>query len=90
MDGFRSFTSGLGLAALAVLPVFGVAQACAADQTVRVGIMSAEDEDIWSVVSQEALKRGLTVIVAKRLSEHLDLCGFVVMSGEPTNPHSTP
>jgi hypothetical protein len=29
-------------------------------------------------------------IVAKRLLEHLDMCGFVVMSGEPTEPHSTP
>jgi hypothetical protein len=29
-------------------------------------------------------------IVAKRLLEHLDLCGFVVMSGEPSEPHSTP
>jgi hypothetical protein len=29
-------------------------------------------------------------IVAKRLVEHLELCGFVVMSGEPTKPHSTP
>jgi D-methionine transport system substrate-binding protein len=51
-------------AALAALPVFGPAQAYAAEQTVRVGIMSAEDEDIWSVVSQEALKRGLTVKLA--------------------------
>jgi D-methionine transport system substrate-binding protein len=48
-------------AALFLLPVLGATQASAADQTVRVGIMSAEDEDIWSVVSQEALKRGLTV-----------------------------
>jgi D-methionine transport system substrate-binding protein len=47
-------------AALILLPILGVAQA-QADQTVRVGIMSAEDEDIWSVVSQEALKRGLIV-----------------------------
>lgn len=29
-------------------------------------------------------------LVARRLLEHLDLCGFVVMSGEPTKPHSTP
>jgi 4'-phosphopantetheinyl transferase EntD len=29
-------------------------------------------------------------IVAKRLLEHLDVCGFVVMSGESTKPHSTP
>jgi D-methionine transport system substrate-binding protein len=47
-------------AALLLLPILGAAQAHA-DQTVRVGIMSAEDEDIWSVVAQEALKRGLTV-----------------------------
>jgi hypothetical protein len=29
-------------------------------------------------------------IVAKRLVEHLALCGFVVMSGEPTKAHSAP
>ena len=32
-----------------------------ADQTIRVGIMSAEDEDVWAVVSQEAAKNGLTI-----------------------------
>jgi D-methionine transport system substrate-binding protein len=48
-------------AALVLLPLLGGAHSHAADQTVRVGIMSAEEEDIWSVVSQEALKRGLTV-----------------------------
>jgi D-methionine transport system substrate-binding protein len=31
----------------------------AASQTVRVGIMSAEDEDIWAVVKKEAAKQGL-------------------------------
>jgi hypothetical protein len=29
-------------------------------------------------------------IVAKRLVEHLRMCGYVVMSCEPTKPHSTP
>jgi len=32
-----------------------------ADQSIRVGIMSAEDEDVWAVVSQEAAKQGLTI-----------------------------
>lgn len=32
-----------------------------ADQTIRVGIMSAEDEEVWAVVSQEAAKQGLTL-----------------------------
>ena len=51
-------------AAAALLPLLGATHAYAANQTVRVGIMSAEDEDIWSVVSQEAVKRGLTVKLA--------------------------
>jgi hypothetical protein len=50
-------------AALAFSPWFAVAPACA-EQTIRVGIMSAEDEDVWTVVSQEAKKRGLTVKLA--------------------------
>ena len=48
------------LAALAVAPVFASIGA-RADQTIRVGIMSAEDEDIWSVVAKEAEKRGLKI-----------------------------
>ncbi|MBS3649446.1 MetQ/NlpA family lipoprotein [Pseudaminobacter sp. 19-2017] len=36
--------------------------AMAQDKTsVKVGIMSGEDEDVWRVVAQEAAKRGLTV-----------------------------
>jgi D-methionine transport system substrate-binding protein len=50
----------LVLAALAIAPLLGIPSA-RADQTVRVGIMSAEDEDIWAVVAQEAHKRGLNV-----------------------------
>ncbi|WP_347558102.1 MetQ/NlpA family lipoprotein [Robbsia sp. KACC 23696] len=33
----------------------------AADQTLRVGIMSGEDEDVWRVVAQNAAKHGLTI-----------------------------
>lgn len=33
----------------------------AADRTVRVGIMSAEDEDVWAAVKKEAARHGLDV-----------------------------
>jgi D-methionine transport system substrate-binding protein len=33
----------------------------AADQTIRVGIMSGEDEDVWRVVAQNASKEGLII-----------------------------
>jgi D-methionine transport system substrate-binding protein len=32
-----------------------------AEQTIRVGIMSAEDEEVWAVVSQEAARNGLKI-----------------------------
>jgi D-methionine transport system substrate-binding protein len=51
----------VGAAAVLLLaaPVFSsLAQA---DQTVRVGIMSGEDEDVWRVVSQQAKAHGVTV-----------------------------
>ncbi len=44
---------GLGVAATQM--------AVAAPQTVRVGIMSGEDEDVWRVVAANAAKNGLTV-----------------------------
>ncbi|MDX7951532.1 MetQ/NlpA family ABC transporter substrate-binding protein [Lichenihabitans sp. Uapishka_5] len=46
------------LAGLALTTALPIASARAAD-TVRVGIMSAEDEDIWAVVKTEAAKHGL-------------------------------
>ena len=30
-------------------------------KTIKVGIISGEDEDVWRVVTQEAAKRGLTI-----------------------------
>jgi len=47
-------------AALAISSLTLVDRAIA-DQSIRVGIMSAEDEDVWAVVSQEAAKKGLTI-----------------------------
>jgi D-methionine transport system substrate-binding protein len=47
-------------AAFALFAALPVAQAAPA-QTIRVGIMSAEDEDIWAVVAKEAAKQGLTL-----------------------------
>ena len=46
------------VAAFALLAALPVAHAAPA-QTIRVGIMSAEDEDIWAVVAKEAEKQGL-------------------------------
>jgi D-methionine transport system substrate-binding protein len=64
----------------------GAHLALAADQTVRVGIMSGEDEDVWRVVAANAAKHGLTVKVTtfndytqpnEALSEHdLDANSF--------------
>ena len=55
---------GTMLATLALGVSFGgVPLAHAADQTVRVGIMSGEDEDVWRVVAANAAKHGITVKV---------------------------
>jgi D-methionine transport system substrate-binding protein len=61
-------------------------QAQAADKTLRIGIMSGEDEDVWRVVSANAAKDGLTIKIAtfqdytqpnEALSEHdLDANSF--------------
>ena len=53
----RALLAGLALAT--ALPF--IQPAAAANQTVRVGIMSAEDEDVWAAVKTEAAKQGLDV-----------------------------
>jgi D-methionine transport system substrate-binding protein len=40
---------------------FGAQASLAATQTVRVGIMSGEDEDIWRTVTANAAKHGITI-----------------------------
>lgn len=47
-------------ATLALMPVLNAGHAFA-DQIIRVGIMSAEDEDVWAVVAKQAAQRGLTL-----------------------------
>jgi D-methionine transport system substrate-binding protein len=48
----------LALGLLATLALPGLVRA---DQTVRVGIISGEDEDVWAVVAQQAKAHGLTL-----------------------------
>lgn len=60
----QTFTRRAGLAAL-LAATLGLAMnvpSFAEDKTsIKVGIMSGEDEDVWRVVSQEAVKKGLTI-----------------------------
>jgi D-methionine transport system substrate-binding protein len=56
--------AGLAAFAASALVLFGVsaaAPALAADKTIKVGIMSGEDEDVWRAVAAEAAKKGLKV-----------------------------
>ncbi|MDH6146314.1 MULTISPECIES: MetQ/NlpA family lipoprotein [Paraburkholderia] len=57
-------TKALKAALLSVLVTCGIVSAqpaLAAGQTVRVGIMSGEDEDVWRAVAANAAKQGVTV-----------------------------
>jgi ABC-type metal ion transport system substrate-binding protein len=61
----RQFTTALFSALLLGLGL-GIAPlqfAHAADNTLRVGIMSGEDEDVWKVVAANAAKHGLAIKV---------------------------
>lgn len=64
--GRIGLTRRAGLAALfaSVIALAGLAAPLAAqaqDKTVRVGIMSGEDEDVWRVVTEQAAAKGLKV-----------------------------
>ncbi|MGF6367785.1 D-methionine transport system substrate-binding protein [Paraburkholderia sp. RAU6.4a] len=57
-------TKALKAALLSVLVTCGIVSAqpaLAAGQTVRVGIMSGEDEDVWRAVAANAARQGVTV-----------------------------
>jgi D-methionine transport system substrate-binding protein len=61
MCGRRSI---LGLAMASAFAFIGLAVApasLAAAETVRVGIVGGEDEDVWKVVAEQAAKSGLTI-----------------------------
>ncbi|WP_244818184.1 MetQ/NlpA family lipoprotein [Caballeronia sp. Lep1P3] len=49
--------------ALIACGIVNTQPACAVTQTVRVGIMSGEDEDVWRTVAANAAKEGITVKV---------------------------
>ena len=49
------------VAALALTGLAWTATAPAAAETIRVGIVGGEDEDLWKVVAEQAAKKGLTI-----------------------------
>ncbi|CAN7334849.1 MetQ/NlpA family lipoprotein [Rhizobium sp. LjRoot254] len=61
----RTFTrrgfSALAASAFAVLAFAAPAVTHAEDKSIKVGIMSGEDEDVWRVVVSEAAKKGLKI-----------------------------
>lgn len=57
----RFLLLGLGAMALTTAGLLPARPAKAADQTLRIGIMSGEDEDVWRIVSANAQKYGLTI-----------------------------
>lgn len=59
--GFGRRAALVGIFAVASIGLGGMAAAVAADKTIKVGIMSGEDEDVWRVVTKEAAKKGLTI-----------------------------
>ena len=58
-----SWTRRASLAAMiaGAIAGFSVPAAHAADKTIKVGIISGEDEDVWRTVTAEAAKKGLTI-----------------------------
>ena len=58
-----TWTRRAGLAALlaGAIAGFGLPTAQAADKTIKVGIISGEDEDVWRAVTAEAAKKGLAI-----------------------------
>lgn len=50
-----------GLMALTVAAATLPMQAYAEDKTIKLGIMSGEDEDVWRAATQEAAKKGLII-----------------------------
>ena len=51
----------LAASAVAVMSVFAGNAAFAADKSIKVGIISGEDEDVWRAVTAEAAKNGLKI-----------------------------
>jgi D-methionine transport system substrate-binding protein len=57
----RAGLAALAASALALVGVAAASPSFAADKTIRVGIMSGEDEDVWRQVTVQAAKKGLKI-----------------------------
>ena len=57
----RASLAAIAASAAALLAFAAPAPSFAADKSIKVGIMSGEDEDVWRVVAAEAAKRGLKI-----------------------------
>ncbi|WHA43541.1 MetQ/NlpA family lipoprotein [Agrobacterium larrymoorei] len=56
----RRFSLVAALASV-IAAATGVTATCAADKTIKVGIISGEDEDVWREVTKQAEKNGLKI-----------------------------
>jgi D-methionine transport system substrate-binding protein len=92
------FSARSGLAALfaSVVALIGLTVAAptfAADKTIKVGIISGDDEDVWRVVKTEAAKKGLTIetVVFNDYTQPNDRSSMVKWMPTPssTSPIST-
>jgi len=57
----RASLAALAVSALALATFASSLPSVAADKSIKVGIMSGEDEDVWRVVTAEAEKKGLKI-----------------------------
>src|SRR4051812_38605292 len=57
----RAALAAIAASAAAVAAFAMPAPSFAADKSIKVGIMSGEDEDVWRVVVAEAAKKGLAI-----------------------------
>ncbi|TCL68119.1 MetQ/NlpA family lipoprotein [Rhizobium sp. BK251] len=57
----RATLAALAVSAASVLAFSAPAPSFAEDKSIKVGIMSGEDEDVWRVVAAAAAKKGLTI-----------------------------
>jgi D-methionine transport system substrate-binding protein len=57
----RAALTALAASAAAIAGLAAPSASFAEDKSIKVGIISGEDEDVWSVVTAEAAKQGLTI-----------------------------
>ncbi|SCW49626.1 D-methionine transport system substrate-binding protein [Rhizobium mongolense subsp. loessense] len=57
----RASLAALAISAAALATFFAPSSSFAEDKSIKVGIMSGEDEDVWRVVTNEAAKKGLKI-----------------------------